>query len=100
MSTATESGARCAICGSEEIERHHVGGKNHIVWFTMPLCVTHHRQLSAVIAAAKIDFTYTDDPKERLVRAQEACQVFQWMLSQAQRELNSKVTNEEQNISV
>lgn len=94
MSPQATSTGRCAICGREGIQRHHVGGQNHIAWFTMPLCPPHHGEIGALITAGKIDLTYTDDPAERLVRAQEACQIFQWMLLQAQRELNHGKANE------
>lgn len=87
---AEESSARCVICGNEGIERHHAGGQYHIAWFTMPLCVPHHGQLHKLVTAAGVDLTYTEDPAERHIRAQEACLVFQWVLLQAQRECNHR----------
>ena len=93
---ATSSGC-CAICGSEGIQRHHVGGENHIAWFTMELCVPHHSQVHKHLIAAGINLEYTDDPMERLIRAQQACQVFLWMLTEAQRQLNSQRPNGTQN---
>lgn len=90
MTPQPTTAGHCVICGAEGIQRHHVGGKNHIAWFTMPLCEFHHAQISALITEAKIDLRYTDDPRERLLRAQEACQIFQWMLLQAERELTNR----------
>jgi len=88
MSPQATSPGRCVICLGEGIQRHHVGGQNHIAWFKMPLCERHHAQITALVATAKIDLTYTDDPVERCIRAQEASLIFQWMLLQAQRKLN------------
>jgi hypothetical protein len=83
------------ICGSEDIERNHVGGRNHIAWFTIPLCRSkHHRQFHALVTAAGINLEYTSDPRERLGRAQKATMVFQWMLLEAQQELNSREKDE------
>jgi len=90
----TEGAAGCAICGSKDIERNHVGGRNHIAWFTMPLCRTkHHPQFHALAKAAGINFEYTADPRERLIRAQKATMIFQWMIIEAQQELNSGGAN-------
>jgi len=92
MSPRAETRVRCVICSSDDdMERHHVGGKNHIAWFTMPLCKVHHGQITRLVAAAGINLEYTDDPMERLIRAQQACQVFLWTLTEAQRQLNSQV---------
>ena len=100
MSPQATSTGRCVICGREGIQRNHPGGQNHIAWFTMSCCVPHHNQFHDLCRAAGINLEYTDDPMERLIRAQQACQVFLWMLTEAQQQLNSQVKNEQQNISV
>ncbi len=56
------SGLRCVICGSKvSVQRNHVGGQNHVAWFWMPFCQTHHDQFLA-----------------------------QWMMTKALQELNSR----------
>ncbi|HEV2490024.1 MAG TPA: hypothetical protein VGT03_09470 [Candidatus Acidoferrales bacterium] len=100
MSQRAKSDARCVICGcGEDVEENHVGGRNHVAWFTMPFCRKHHDQFHALLRAAGVDLTYTSDPAERLARAQKACLVFQWMLTEAQQELNSRSTNETEQFS-
>ncbi len=90
MSQRVQDGARCVICGSEDIERNHVGGRNHVAWFTMPFCRSkHHPQFHALVTAAGINLEYTPDPRERLRRGIEACLLAIWILTQAQRELDS-----------
>jgi hypothetical protein len=95
MSVRTKASAHCVMCGSKNVERNHVGGKNHVAWFTMPLCIAHHAQFHHLLRAAGVNLEYTSDPWERLLRAQEACMIFQWMLTKALKVLNSeRVTSE------
>ena len=91
MSVRAKVGARCVICGSnKEVERHHVGGRRHVAWFTMPFCRKHHDQFHALLRIAGIDLEYTSDPRERLLRALKATTVFQWMLMEALQALDSR----------
>jgi hypothetical protein len=74
---------RCAICGSTvDVERHHVGGRNHVAWFTMPLCREHHQLVTESIRRAGVDLRHTSDPVERVKRASQATLIFQWMLTE------------------
>jgi hypothetical protein len=56
----------------------------------MPLCLEHHAQFHAMLRTAGINLEYTSDPMERLLRAQKACEVFHWTLTEALQNLNSK----------
>jgi hypothetical protein len=72
---------RCVICGSTvEVERHHVGGRNHVPRYTNPLCRKHHLRVTAAIRGGGIDMRYTSDKRVRLVRALMATAVFVWTL--------------------
>jgi hypothetical protein len=84
-----KASACCVICGRERIEHNHVGGRNHVAWFTMPFCREHHTQFHALLRAACIDLEYTSDPRERMLRALKATTVCQWMLTEALQKLNS-----------
>lgn len=84
-----KSAAYCVICGNKDIERNHVGGRNHIAWFTMPFCLKHHRQFHALLKTAGVDLEYTADPRERLRRGIQACLLAVWILTEAQKELDS-----------
>ncbi len=90
MSVRAKASALCVICGSKKIERNHMGGRNHVAWFTMPFCREHHTRFHDLTSNAGIDLEYTADPRERLLRALEACWVAQWVLTQALRNLNSR----------
>ncbi len=71
------------ICGSEDVEQNHVGGRNHVAWFTMPFCPKHHVRFHALLRIAGVDLEYTSDPHERLLRALKATAVCFWMLLDA-----------------
>ena len=72
---------RCTICEStDHVERHHVGGRNHVVWFTILLCREHHVKLTRYIEAAGVDMRYTPDRLERLRRARQAIRMLEWLL--------------------
>jgi hypothetical protein len=80
-------GLRCVLCGSSnQVERHHIGGQNHIAWFTVPLCRKHHLELTTALSRAGVDMRYTPDVRERLRRARQATLVFLWMLGEFERE--------------
>ncbi len=82
---------RCTICGStNQVEQHHAGGRNHVVWFTIPLCRKHHVKLTAYIAAAGIDMRYTPDRLTRLRRARKAICMLLWFLDMEEEELTSQ----------
>lgn len=77
-------GLHCVICGSNaKVERNHVGGRNHVAWFWMPCCKKHHDHFHALLRMAGVNLEYTSDPRERLLRALKAAQVFEWMLLEA-----------------
>lgn len=90
MSPREKPSTRCVICGSREnVEQNHLGGQNHIAWFTMPFCRKHHDQFHALLRSAGVDLTYTTDPRERVLRALGATWVANWVFTEALRELNS-----------
>ena len=89
MNAGAKAG-RCVICGTDVgVERNHIGGVNHVAWFTEQCCRPHHDQFHALLRAAGINLEYTSDPKERLLRALQATTVFQWMLMEALKNLIS-----------
>jgi hypothetical protein len=72
---------RCAICDStDHVEKHHVGGRNHVAWFTVPLCRDHHVRLTRYIERAGIDMRYTPDRLTRIRRARQAISMLLWFL--------------------
>jgi hypothetical protein len=72
---------RCVICGSTfQVQANHLGGKNHLAWFTMPFCGQHHDRFHVLVRQAGIDLTYTEDPIERIRRALSAIKIAEWML--------------------
>jgi hypothetical protein len=74
----------CAICGSrEELEEHHLGGRNHAAYFTITLCRTHHEAVTIAIAQARVKMERTSDRAERARRARQAAYVFLWFLEEA-----------------
>ena len=79
----------CVVCARKKIERNHAGGRNFVAWFTLPFCTKHHAQFHALCAAAGINFEYTSDPIERLIRALKALLVCAFMLLEALQELHS-----------
>lgn len=75
---------RCAICGStKDVQDHHLGGRNHAAYFTLPLCRFHHEPVSIAIIRAGINMQYTSDTAERARRARMAAYVFLWFLEEA-----------------
>lgn len=77
------SGLRCVICGTDaDVERHHVGGRNHVAGFTMPFCREHHAQFHALLRAAGVNLEYTSDRFERVRRALQTFTIAQWVLTE------------------
>jgi hypothetical protein len=81
---------RCVICDSENAEKNHVGGQNHVAWFTMPFCRSHHEHYHTLLRNAGVDLEYTPYPCRRLLRALKAVLVCAWMLLDALENLISK----------
>jgi hypothetical protein len=85
--TSRKHNARCAICGSgRNVEHHHIGGRKHLAWVSVPLCTDHHRQLHILLEQAGIDLRYTSDPVERMIRALGAISVLSCMIQNALQE--------------
>jgi hypothetical protein len=75
---------KCAICTSaKRVEDNHVGGRNHIAWFTIPLCGEHHDRFHALLRQIGVDLRNTPDHVERLIRVLKAILVFTWMVVEA-----------------
>jgi hypothetical protein len=73
----------CVLCGAlKGIEQHHVAGRNHVLWFTLPLCVGHHREITRRLQAAGVEMRRARTTTERIARAQQAVAVFQWWLGE------------------
>src|SRR5437879_2897940 len=73
----------CVLCGStERIQFHHVGNRQHIAWFLMPLCSSCHEIFHVkLLQATGTDFLKsTPCSKTRLIRAMQAALVFLWTL--------------------
>lgn len=81
MSAAQRAVRRCVICDSTvRVEANHVGGRNHIAWFTGPLCGEHHDRFHVLLRQAGVDLRYTSDHLERIRQALLATKLFEWML--------------------
>jgi len=71
----------CVLCGStDEVTQHHVGGRNFIAWFTMPLCARCQVIFHAKQRGAEIDLHFTQNPFLRLIRALKMTVLFMWVL--------------------
>ena len=80
-------GPVCCLCGTRKnVEHHHVGGRNHLPWYTVPLCSADHRQCHLLLKTGGVDLEYTSDPIERLCRARKAISIFQCMFEDAMHE--------------
>lgn len=71
---------RCLCGSSKDVEWHHLGGRNHVVWFLAPLCREHHVELTTMLHRAGVEMRYTPDSSERMRRARLATYVFLWFL--------------------
>ena len=80
---------RCAICGSiKDVQRHHLGCRNHAPYFTIPLCRKHHESVTVLIRMAEKDVErYTSDKAERLRRARLAAYIFLVFLDEQMEEM-------------
>ena len=82
-----QRGPRICHCGStRNVELHHVGGRNHVVWFLVPLCREHHLKLTRMIERAGVDMRYTPDKEERMRRARLATYIFLWFIDDVLKE--------------
>ncbi len=92
MSVPRPQVRRCVRCGrTRTVEEHHVGGRNHIAWFTMPCCRECHEKFHVDLGRAGVNLQFTRSVKLRLIRAMQAALVFIWMLLDAlKRELQSE----------
>jgi len=81
MTRPREEIRRCVICGgAHRVEANHAGGRNHIAWFTSPLCGDHHDRFHALLRQIRLDLRYTSEPVERAIRVLKAILVFAWMV--------------------
>jgi hypothetical protein len=71
--------AHCWICGSDEIEWHHIGGRRNAP-FTVPLCRRHHAEATERLRRAGVKMTDTPNKRTRLFRAIRGVAVILWML--------------------
>jgi hypothetical protein len=61
----------------------YLGGRQHAAYFTIPLCVAHHQEITIAIQRANAEMMrYTSDRTERLRRIVMACSVLQWYACQ------------------
>jgi hypothetical protein len=73
----------CVVCGAfEGIEMHHVCGRNHVPWFTVPLCQPHHHHVTRLLREAGVDMRRARTKNERISQAFKAIAVLQFWLSQ------------------
>jgi hypothetical protein len=89
MTRSAQPDCGCVVCEAKA-ERNHIGGRNHIAWFTMPFCKSHHDQFHAVLRNAGINLEYTSDPQERLLRAIQACVMAQWIFAKMLEEMRNR----------
>lgn len=81
----------CALCGSIlDVELHHVGGRHHIAWFTVPLCRIHHLRVTAALRVAEVNMSFTPDTRERLSRVRMATFVFLSLLEEELKDYEQK----------
>ena len=72
---------RCVICGStRRVEDNHVGARNHVAWFTCPLCGDHHDRFHVLLRQIRLELRYTPDRVERAIRVLKSILVFAWMV--------------------
>jgi hypothetical protein len=75
------SGERCIFCDRPAAEWHHPPGRNHCTWFRIPLCIHHHRLVTAAYDNAdRTIMKRASSPAKRIIRALKACVVFMWLL--------------------
>ena len=64
-----------------------MGGRYHIAWFTIALCVKHHICLTEALRLAPVDMRFAPNKRERLRRARQAVMLFLWMLGEMEKEV-------------
>ncbi len=81
MTGAQQKIRRCVICGSSRrVEDNHVGGRNHVAWFTASLCGDHHDRFHELLRQMRLELRYTPDRVERAIRVLKSILVFAWMV--------------------
>jgi hypothetical protein len=77
----------CAVCGSrEDVEEHHLGGRQHAPHFTIPLCRKHHNAVTVALRLAGVEMRDVSDREEQLRRARLAGVVFLWFVEESIKE--------------
>jgi hypothetical protein len=63
----------CVICGgTDRVQWHHIGGRNHVAWITAPLCLKHHDEFHLRLRLGESEvLLYTSDEQERHRRARQ-----------------------------
>lgn len=80
----SEQVRKCVLCESiRDVQRNHQAGRNHVAWYTGPLCLEHHNTFHLLLRRMGVDLESTPDPVERILRAWGADLAFQWMLREA-----------------
>jgi hypothetical protein len=80
---STAAVRRCQFCGSTDgIERHHVGGRQHLASFTVDLCRECHVRLTNALLQGRVDMRYTPDRHERLRRIVRAVAMLLWQATE------------------
>jgi hypothetical protein len=64
------------------IEEHHVGLRNHVPWFTLPLCQQHHREIHRSLEGAGVETRSTTNKLHRIGWALKALAVFLYRLAE------------------
>ena len=78
----------CFICGSRKhIQEHHLGGRKHFRYFIIPLCQSHHQEVTIAIQRAGVNPSYTSDKTERQRRAVMHYSVFHWYMCEQVQQL-------------
>jgi hypothetical protein len=73
--------ARCVFCDTDKnVQHHHIGGRNHIVWLTAALCRAHHDQCHRLLEINGVDLQYTSNTIKRLNYALMAITIFMFMI--------------------
>lgn len=69
------------FCGStKDMEQNHLGGFNHLPWFTYPFCNKDHAEFHVMCRRAGVDFNDTKNKSIRLIHALKAMLVGVWMV--------------------
>jgi hypothetical protein len=63
------------------MEQNHIGGWNHLPWFTYPFCKKDHTEFHVMCRRAGVDFSYTKHKSIRLLQALKAMLVGIWMVA-------------------